>query len=305
MSAIATAIAQQIIDQLQQGVKPWIQPWSVSRATTALPHRATGETYRGINVLLLWVATAAHGYTSPIWMTYRQAGVLGGQVRRGSTGTVVVYYGSAPEKEGARGADDGAACAGNYRFLKSYRVFNCDQIEGLPGRFAAEPSASPTHDGAERIDRLEAAFDRVGAAVNRGGDRAFYRPADDIIQMPPIERFRDAEQFYATLAHEMAHWTGGEKRLQRVFGTRFGDQAYAAEECVAELASAIIGSHAGLRPDHISDHAAYIAHWITAMKADAGYILNCASLAQAAADYVVERARFVVVDESAATKLAA
>jgi antirestriction protein ArdC len=290
MQHTAQRIAESILTQLEQGVRPWVQPWSNPAGGALLPLRITGETYRGINVVLLWMAQAAEGYASPTWMTYRQAGQLGGQVRKGEKGSEVVYYGQADAKTDANEGGE-AGDGGVYRFLKSYRVFNVAQIDGLPERFAAV-APTPMVDPIQRIGRLDAAFRRVGARIEEGGHKAYFEPSTDRVRLPRFELFRDEEQFYATLAHELAHWTGGKARLDRVFGKRFGDSAYAAEECVAELTAAFVGAVAGLRPDHIEDHANYIGFWIKAMKADASFILKCASLAQAAADYIIERARF-------------
>jgi antirestriction protein ArdC len=293
MTTPAQLIAEKIIVQLELGVKPWVRPWDTAAGgRVSLPLRVNGEAYRGVNVFLLWMSASAMGYTAPRWMSYRQAGALGGQVRKGETGTLVVFYGESTRKgaettDGAAGAEDQT-----YRFLKTFNAFNCDQIDGLPSDYYA-PSPPLSVPPTGRNAAWDEAFRRVGASVRHGGDQAYFSAKNDYVQMPEIGRFRDHEQYYATLAHELGHYTGGSARLNRVFGKRFGDPAYAAEECVAELTAALVGAAFGLRPDHLTDHAAYIGHWIKALKAEPTFILKVAAMAQSAADFVLSRAAFV------------
>jgi antirestriction protein ArdC len=202
----------------------------------------------------------------------------------------VVFYGQSTRR-GAESVGCPAAEDQTYRFLKTFNTFNCDQIDGLPSDYYA-PSLPLQVSTTERICVLDEAFNRVGASVRHGGDQAYFSAKTDHVQMPEIGRFRDNEQYYATLAHELGHYTGGAARLNRMFGKRFGDPAYAAEECVAELTAALVGAAFGLRPDHLTDHAAYIGHWIKALKAEPTFILKVAAMAQSAADYILSRAAF-------------
>ena len=250
-----------------------------------MPLRHNGQAYRGINVLILWGQAQEVGYAAPYWMTYRQAQVLGGQVRKGEHSTPVVYYGTAlKDGEGEQG-EDGKKL---FRFIRTFNVFNAAQIEGLPERFYAERNASAPV--AERIPELEAFVRRTGADVRHGGGRAFYRKSDDFIQLPEFGAFADAEQYYATLAHELTHWTMHASRLDRDMGRkRWGDEGYAAEELVAELGAAFVGAELGLRPDHVDDHAAYIAGWLRVLRDDRRFVFIAAAKAQEAADYLLGR----------------
>ncbi|WP_116970753.1 ArdC-like ssDNA-binding domain-containing protein [Blastomonas sp. UPD001] len=155
-------ITDRIIAQLEQGIRPWAKPWSIDRlgGRVTRPLRATGEPYRGINVLLLWLEAIASGYASPTWMTYRQAQALGAQVRKGEKGAPIVYYGSSSKTR--TDEQSGEEREEGFRFLKSYTVFNAEQIEGLPERFATIEAATPVLSGIERDERAEAAARQSG-----------------------------------------------------------------------------------------------------------------------------------------------
>ena len=157
----------------------------------------------------------------------------------------------------------------------------------LPEHYYAKPEVQIT--AVERIAHAEAFFANVGADIRYRGDRAFYSSEGDYIQTPAIEAFRDAESFYATLAHESAHWTKHASRLDRDFGRKaWGDEGYAREELVAELASAFLCADLGITPEVRDDHASYIASWLTVLKNDKRAIFNAAAHAQRAADYLLK-----------------
>lgn len=225
-----TRITERILADLEAGVRPWLKPWSVERLAGRVtrPLRATGEPYRGINVVLLWMEAVACGYASSTWLTYRQAQSLGGQVRKGEKGAPVVYYGTSSktrtDEQSGEEREDG------FRFLKSYTVFNTEQVEGLPEGFGQSGDCLPRSD-IERIAEAEAWFARLPAEVRHGGDRACYTIGEDRIQMPPFEAFDDAYGYYTTRGHETVHWTRHPSRLDRSFGRKaWGDEGYAREE---------------------------------------------------------------------------
>ena len=277
-------VTQTVVRLLERGVKPWTQPWAAGPGA-ALPLRHNGQGYRGINVLILWGEAQDAGYAAPYWMTYRQALALGGQVRKGEHSTQVVYYGTALKDAEPADGEDGKK---QFRFIRSFNVFNAEQIDGLPQRFYAECAALVPV--AERIPELDAFVRKTGADVRHGGGQAFYRIDQDYVQMPEFEAFPDAEQYYATVAHELTHWTQHPSRLDRDMGRRrWGDEGYAAEELVAELGAAFLGAELGLRPDHIEDHAAYIADWLKGLRNDRRFIFIAAAKAQEAADYLLGR----------------
>lgn len=279
-------ITDKIIEALEQdGSRPWFKPWSGGNmdGKVSVPLRWTGEPYKGINIIALWMAGTVSGYQSAYWMTFKQALELGGNVRKGEKGSLVVYANSITKTE----TDDktGEDVEKQIPFLKGYTVFNADQCENLPARFYAKPEPLPTTT-AQRIEHAEAFFAATGATVRHGGNRAFFSPAADFIQLPPFEAFKDAESYTATKAHEFIHWTGHESRLNRDMRNRFGSEDYAKEELVAELGSAFLCADLAITPEVQPDHAAYIASWLKALKDDKRLIFKAAALAQKAADHL-------------------
>jgi antirestriction protein ArdC len=279
-----------IVAALEQGTRPWMQPWDAARAAgpVSRPSRHDGTPYRGVNVLLLWRAAAENGYAAPCWMTYRQAQELGGQVRQGERGALVVYANTIKKTETDERTGEEAEV--EIPFLKGYTVFNAEQIDGLPARFHATATA-PVQSDAERSARLDAFFTATGADVRYGGHRAFYAIDEDRIQMPPFETFHSPDAFYGTLAHECVHWAGHSSRLNRDLGHKqWGDAGYAMEELVAEIGSAFVCAELGLIPDIRADHAPYIASWLKVLADDKRAIFVAAGHAQKAADFLLARA---------------
>lgn len=278
-------ITGQIVTELEKGVRPWLKPWNAEHAAGRItrPLRSNGIPYQGINVVMLWSASVAKGYAAPIWMTFKQAMELGAHVRKGEEGTLVVYASTVTRKE--TDTETGEESERDIPFMKGYTVFNVEQVEGLPPHFYA--TATPRLDPVQRIDRAEAYFAATGAAIRHGGNMAYYSATADHVQMPLFESFRDAESYYATLAHEMTHWTRHPSRLDRDFGRkRFGDEGYAMEELVAELGSAFLSADLDLTPEIREDHAAYVASWLKVLKGDKRAVFTAASHAQRAADFL-------------------
>lgn len=278
-------ITGQIVAALENGVRPWIRPWNAEHAAGRItrPLRHNGQPYTGINILSLWASATAQGFVAPIWMTYRQATELGAHVRKGEKGSPVVYANSITRSETDPGTGD--EVAHEIHFLKGYTVFNVEQIEGLPAQYTQ--LASPRLEAPARIARAERFFATTGAALSHGGNRAFYSPSTDSIVLPPFEAFGDVQSYYATLAHETTHWTSHPARLARDFGTkRFGSEAYAIEELVAEVAAAFLCADLDLALEPREDHAAYIASWLEVLKNDNRAVFTAASHAQRAADFL-------------------
>jgi antirestriction protein ArdC len=294
----AETITAAIVERLEAGTRPWVQPWT--GASVSRPLRACGTPYQGINVLWLWMAAEAAGHSSPYWMTYRQSQVLGAQVRKGERGTVAIFY----RAYQAEVADEGeeATDGRTSRVLKSFTVFNACQIDGLPGRYFPEPRPLPPPT--ERDSALDRFFVAVPARVRHWGAEAFYSPALDQITMPEPGLFRNLDHYRATLAHELSHWTGHENRLARQMGGRFGSEAYAMEELVAELSSAMLGAELGLPVDHLDHHASYLASWLKVLKADSKAILTVAAKAEEAASLLLQFGRREVHGGSAEDALA-
>ena len=282
---VYSRITAQIMASLAKGVRPWVRPWNAEHAAGRItrPLRHNGQPYAGINVLSLWTSALAQNFAAPIWMTFRQALELGAHVRKGEKGSLVVYANKIIRTETDEATGD--ETEREIPFLKGYTVFNVEQVDGLPAHFYAK--AEPPLDPLARIERAERFFGAVGAIINHGGNRAFYRPAIDTIQLPPFESFRDADSYYATLAHELTHWTGSKPRLARDFGgKRFGSEGYAMEELVAELGAAFLCADLELALEAREDHAAYIGNWLEALAKDSRAVFTAAAHAQRAADFI-------------------
>ena len=278
-------ITDQIVSELEKGVRPWLKPWNAEHAAERItrPLRGNGIPYQGINVLMLWSAAMEKGYAAPVWMTFKQASELKANVRKGEHGSLVVYADRIIRTETDTATGEEAERA--IPFMKGYTVFNVEQIDGLPEHYYAKPA--PRVDTIERIDRAEAFFAATGATVRHGGTMAYYNVSQDFVQLPPFESFRDAESYYATRAHENIHWTRHKSRLDRDFGRKwFGDEGYAMEELVAELGSAFLSADLDLTPEVREDHASYIASWVKVLKDDRRAIFTAASHAQRAADFL-------------------
>ena len=281
---IYTRITNRIVSDLEKGVRPWLKPWNAEHAAGRItrPLRHNSTPYRGINVLVLWITAEERGYACPLWMTYKQSVELGGQVRKGEHGSTVVY---ADRFKKTEAGDDGQMVEQEIPFMKPYTVFNCEQIDGLPSEYYA--LAQAPNEKIDRIDRAEQFFANTKLEIRHGGNMAYYAMKTDHVQMPPLEAFRDAEAYYATLAHESCHATRSEKRLNRDFGRkRFGDEGYAVEELVAELGSAFLCADLQLTPETREDHASYIANWLTVLKNDKRAIFTAAAHAERAAAFL-------------------
>jgi antirestriction protein ArdC len=281
---VYTRITDKIVADLEQGVRTWMKPWNAGNTAGRImrPLRFNGVPYSGINILMLWAESVAQGFGSPTWMTFRQASELDAHVRKGEKGSLVVYANSITRTE----ADErGEESEREIHYMKGYTVFNVEQIEGLPEIYYAKPEVKTTP--IERITQAEAFFAATKADIRYRGDRAYYSAEHDYIQLPVIEAFRDAESFYATLAHESTHWTKHPSRLNRDLGRKqWGDEGYAREELVAEMASAFLCADLGITPEVREDHACYIAEWLKVLKNDKRAVFTAASQAQKAVEFL-------------------
>ncbi len=278
-------ITNRIIAELEAGALPWVRPWASSEvaAPLALPRNAaTDRCYSGINILILWGAVANRGFAGQFWLTFRQALSLGGNVRKGETGTTVVYADRfIPDDERKRSSqtgDDPRAIP----FLKRFTVFNTDQCEGLPGNLATTPPALP--EGLV-LPQVEALIRASGADVRLGGNEAYYAPAADFIQVPHPDAFHAPIDWHRTALHELGHWSGAASRLGRDLSGGHGTQAYAREELVAEMCAAFCCAALGIVPT--VRHADYIGSWLKVLREDNRAIVRAASAASKAADFLL------------------
>jgi antirestriction protein ArdC len=261
-------------------------PWHTSGRYAFSPINATSKKpYRGINTVCLWAAAQAKGYERGEWSTYAQWQEKGAQVRKGEKATLVVFWKFANDSNESQedGTESSAGCS-RLLFTRGYSVFNAAQVDGYTPKVDAEATIP------ERIAHAEAFFSAIGADLRHGGNQAFYAPATDHIQMPPFGAFADNLAYYSTLAHEQTHWTATASRCDRQLGKRFGDNAYAAEELIAELGAAFTCAHLGLSTEPRQDHAQYLASWLRVLKGDSRAIFTAASKAQHATDWMIARA---------------
>ena len=280
-------VTAKIIRELEAGRFPWAQPWAnrgeAATIAAGLPKNAqTGRAYSGINILLLWGAAIENGFADQVWLTFKQAKALGGSVRRGERGSMVVYADKFVPKEEQQRVEREGGAASFVPFLKRYTVFNAAQCEGLPNDLTASTKPLPECDAIPRAENLIKA---TGADFRIGGDKAFYVPSQDFIRVPPQPAFFESINYYRTCFHELGHWTGHVSRLNREFKGRYGSHAYAREELVAELASAFVCASLSITPT--VRHADYLASWLQVLKEDNRAIFNAASLASKAADYIL------------------
>ena len=248
------------------------------QATGTLTAAATNKPYSGINVLMLWSASLSHGYRSPYWLTFKQAQTLDGQVRKGEHGTACVFY--KPWESQSTNSDTGETETTRGAVLKSFRVFNLDQIDGIQAPAQEERQPFTAIEDAEKI--LAASPARIAI----GGTQAFYRPSDDTIHLPAREAFMNPEAFYNVALHEMCHSSGHVSRLARDFRGRFGSEAYAFEELIAELGSAFLNADLGILNTTLPDHADYLSNWVRILKGDKKAILTAAAAASKAHAFI-------------------
>jgi antirestriction protein ArdC len=285
------AVTMRIIGELEAGRMPWVQPWGQGAGrdsdglAPALPRNAlTARRYSGVNILILWGAVIEHGYPSQSWLTFRQALEAGGSVRKGERGTTVVYADRfVPESEKARVVESGGD-AKAVSFLKRFTVFNLAQCEGLRAGLAADPVPLPER---EIVPLAESVIAASGVDFRVGGDRAFYVPSQDFVQVPPQPAFYDQVNYYRTCLHELTHATGSHNRLDRKLIGGFGSKEYAREELIAEMGSAFLCAALGIVPT--VRHADYIAAWLDVLREDNRAIFRAASAATKAADWLLAR----------------
>lgn len=281
---IYDTITNQIIEALEHGTEKFSLPWHRSTSPLSRPVNAVSKNaYRGVNVLALWASAEAQDFGHGLWATYRQWQSLGAQVRKGEKASPVVFYKVLGKREDEKTEEDESP---GRIFARGSHVFNVSQVEGY------DIPDAPQGEEFDPIPQAQAFVERTGANVRIQGESAHYTPSTDTITMPDRERFfttasgSASDNWYATLLHELVHWSGADHRLARKFGKRFGDEAYAMEELVAELGSAFLCGDLGLSTSPRPDHASYLASWLKVLKANKRAICTAASAAAKAADYL-------------------
>lgn len=296
---IHEAVTQKIIKAIEDGAGDWQMPWHRPGISFDIPKNATTDArYRGINILSLWIDTDEKKFEHQIWATYKQWKDAGAQVRAGEKGSLIVKYGEWVPKQDAQGRQPTPAGENDDSdpkrvYAKPAWVFNIAQVDGFP----APQTHTPRVDLTQRIETVEAFVANTKADIRYGGQRAFYRQKNsagdgDYVQMPDLTLFTGSatstptEARYATLLHELLHWTGAKDRLDRDHRSRFGDDAYAFEEILVELGSATLCCSLQITNEPRPDHAQYASHWLKVLKADNKAIFTAASAASRAVDYL-------------------
>jgi len=264
-------VTDRIIEELEKGAAPWIKPWKAGSQEDQ--NIISKKAYNGINRLILGMS----GYAMPYWASFKQWQELGATVKKGEKGTMIVFY--SPIKKDAVNPATGDLEQSIYHCLKSYYVFNAAQVEGIEFE-----QVKPVLPDFNPVPALEDRIIKTGATIKHNGSQAFYRPSEDAITMPAKNTFISEDHYYATVLHEITHWSGAKHRLDRTKGKRFADTAYAFEELVAEMGAAFLCQDYGIAGD--LRHADYIGSWLKCLKADNKAIFNAAALAQKAADYI-------------------
>ncbi|WP_273793484.1 ArdC family protein [Brucella anthropi] len=284
-------ITNRIVDALENAGEFQL-PWIANKAGSfARPvNVASRKPYNGVNIVSLWVSAQASQYPSNAWGTYRQWQDAGCQVRKGEKSSLVVFYKTFDVEQ--INDQTGQAEQAERMVARASWVFNAAQVDGFP----LDQTDIPDQPSFDPIAQAEAFVKATGAVIEEGGDKAYYVPSADIIRMPERRRFTStattsaAEGFYSTLCHELTHWSGSKARLSRDLSARFGTEAYAMEELVAELGAAFLCGDLGLTPEPRLDHAQYIKNWLTVLKSDKKAVFTAASKASEASNWLMSLA---------------
>jgi len=295
MCKVTDVVNQRIMTLLESGTVPWRTTWNA--VSNQPKNMVSKKEYRGINVFLL----ACMPYASPYWMTFKQVQDKGGHVIKGSKSVPVIFWKWIDRKDAGSDDIDTVPVNGKIPMLRYYSVFNLDQIEGIPIPPATDTIIN-TFTPIERAERIIAGMP-LPPEIKYGGGQPAYHPTWDVVKMPEREAFESSEEFYGTLYHELSHATGHQKRVGRKGITEpsfFGSHLYSKEELVAEMSAAFLCGHSGIERT-IENSAAYIAGWLKALKNDKTLLIQAASQAQKASDFILNRKEdSEVTDDNAA-----
>lgn len=278
-------VTETIAAAIAAGAGIWCMPWHSPESALVRPRNVvSGLPYKGVNVLVLWAEAQLRGYETSLWATYRQWQEIGAQVRKGESGTTVIYYKQLPLE--AEDVETGEVVR-DYRLIaRAFNVFNGAQVDGW------KPWDKEAIDLVETHQRVEDFIDATGADIRSSGSKAYYDRLGDCIFIPDRIRFRGSptssatEGYYATVFHELTHWTGHHLRLSRDLSGRFGSESYAMEELVAELGAAFLCMEYQVTNVPRPDHAAYMAHWLKVLKGDTRAIFAASSHAHQAVEFL-------------------
>jgi antirestriction protein ArdC len=271
MNSIYQSVTDSIIAELEKGAIPWVKPWRADSSSDK--NFVSQKPYRGINRLLLGMASMAKGYNNPAWATYKQWQDVEAQVKHGEKATNIVFF------KPMKGQDKATGEEMSYCVIKGYAVFNAEQTD-----ITITPTEKPI-DEFNPIPECEDRIIKTGARISHGGDAAFYMPSQDRIQLPNKSAFNSPASYYATAFHELTHWTSDKSRCDRdISKGRFGNPEYAFEELIAELGAAFLCQDYKIAGE--LRHAGYIQHWLKACREDSKAIFKASALAQKATDFI-------------------
>jgi antirestriction protein ArdC len=269
---VRETITNKIIKALEQGQIPWICPFEKQQLPV---NYKTGKEYRGMNLMLLWLESMMNGFTGNYWLGFKQAQSMGGKVKKGEHGTPIIVCCPFSKTEKDKRTGEEKEIHGNY--FKTDYVFNLySQVEGIE----FEP-VTAEYKPLEGFDKLVL---NMGVKIRNSGERAYYSPDDDLINMPFYSKFKTQEDYYDTLAHELVHSTLHPDRLAREF--KGGDER-ALEELIAEIGGAFLCAEFGLKTN-IQNNAGYVQSWLKSLKDDSSYIFKAAKHASEAVNYILE-----------------
>lgn len=274
-------VTEKIVNLLEQGTIPWRKPWSTSQGMPK--NLISKKEYRGINLFLL----GCQQYSSPYWLTYKQATEKQGHIRKGEKSSLVVFWKMLDRNGLADGVD--SSISGKLPLLRYYNLFNLEQCEGVesPTQEVQTYQFNPIEKAEQIVSEMK---DRP--EISYGSNKASYMPISDRVRMPNETQFEKSEEFYSVLFHELGHSTGHKSRLSRkevMERNEFGSESYGAEELVAELTSSMLCSVAGISNQTIDLAASYIDGWLSVIKKDKRMIIMAAAQAQKAADYILRK----------------
>jgi antirestriction protein ArdC len=282
---IYQTITDQIVAAIEAGAPDFKMPWHRQSCSSLPINIQTNNAYRGINILALWVAQMRNQYSTNLWGTYKQWKDRGAQVRKGEKASLVVFYMQIERK--TEDSNTKETKPTKALIAKASFVFNAEQVDGF-----TSPIHEQLEDLTKTLDSVSEFIKSTGAIIIHGGQQAYYRPRLDVIHMPRRTLFigtntsTPTKSYYSTLCHELTHWTSHENRLNRQLGERFGDEAYAIEELIAELGAAFLCARLGISASPRLDHAAYLNSWLKVLKDDKKAIFTAASKASQAVDFL-------------------
>jgi antirestriction protein ArdC len=288
---IYSTVTDRITELLEQGTVPWRKPWKSSGGPRNLISK---KEYRGINQFLLNCSP----YSSPYFLTYKQASEKGGQVRKGEKSTLVVFWKWIDRKESESVVEsDRQELTGKIPLLRYYNVFNLDQVDGIE-----QPKEPEIENPFTPIEQAELIIENMKCKprIHYGGDRAYYMPSSDLVQLPPRETFHSPEAFYNVVYHEIGHASGAQHRLNRkgvTEPTYFGSHEYSQEEICAEMTASLLCGVSGIEQQTIENSAAYIQGWLKVLKQDKKCLVLAAAQAQKAADYILGKDGIDITDQ--------